>query len=929
MAGVLRRLVTVLELRSREALAGLKLYDRTWKAVAKGVDAAAAQIERSADRAAAAMSRVSAGAAGVRAGAGGGGSRGGGGGRKGKDPLDAAIASANKAGARQAGLAAGAAPINDATKALGLFASASDRAKASVKDLEAQVSRNRKEMAELRVQVAKTGDADGTLTERMRGLATATGQTQVKLQGARGALREIEGGLKDVIKDASGLKATTVALGQVMATGFTVAARAVKDGLVGAATGAIDFESSMADVKKVLSAPDLKNFEALNQGVLDLSKNIGIAPKEVAALTASLAQSGIAGDELLKTAEDASKLAVAFGISGEESGQALAKLRTGLGLSRDEVNSLTGTINNLSNSLAATAPEITDAVQRVGSVAKAANISAESTAALVTSMIASGAGADVAATGTKNFIRALGAGDAATKKQAEAFAALGLSAGDTARNLSKGGKEAEATIKDVVRRISELRQEERLPVLIELFGSESIGAIGPLATNIELLGKSFDIAGDKVAAAGSVEAEFAARSATTATQIEKLKASAQVLAIEAGQHLLPILTRVAEWLSSPEVQDFARSALAGAKDMIVTLIPYVSAAVEGLLELGKAFAAIGQAAATVIGYAKPLADFMGLSSENAKSFANEVLSLQKNLNVVGEALQQGRRALDGWSDSIVRSADKADAASRSFARMMLQIRGDAAALEEFDRRAAAADKRRGQEAEQAARASVLEVKRREEAERTQEASRVARARRRDSEDEVSISAGVPGLAGLKGADMTAEQKQARFAELVAARKKGKLRPSEAAELRRLSKQLDMAIPDKGATHKATKMDKQLAAMDPSLRGLLVRGGERDKGGDLKVSDDPLSRAAFAAAGKKTGLGGISGGSGGVGPGPNITTHNYFNTVNVNQSIDARSSSPVPENIRSSANDAGQRAGQVVITGMDRARAMKQGGGRMA
>lgn len=170
---------------------------------------------------------------------------------------------------------------------------------------------------------------------------------------------------------------------------------------------------------------------------------------------------------------------------------------------------------------------------------------------------------------------------------------------------------------------------------------------------------------------------------------------------------------------------------------------------------------------------------------------------------------------------------------------------------------------------------------------------------------------------------------ARFKELVSMRNLGSLRPSEAKELRDLSKSLDVAIPKKPGVHKATKMDKQLAAMDPSLRSVLTRGGEADKGGDLKVHDDPLSKAAFKAAGAANGLGGIGGGSGGVGPGPNITTHNYFTTITVQQAIDARSTGSVPENIRTAAYDAGTQVGNVVFTGIERAKALKQGGGRMA
>ncbi len=350
-------------------------------------------------------------------------------------------------------------------------------------------------------------------------------------------LRGVETALAGIAKHGLLFNAMAVGLGTLGAAAAANGLNAIKGGIVGAASASIDFESAMADVNKVL--PEGTALQPIADGAKQLAKDIGILPNQVANLTASLAQSGIAGGELTLVAGDASRLAVAFGMTGEESGQALAKLRTGLGLTRPEVNSLTGTINELSNKLAATAPEITDAVQRVGSVAKAANISAESAAGLATAMIASGATAEVAATGTKTFLRALGAGDAATKRQKAAFKALGLSHVDVAKQLTSGGEAAEATIRDVVNRIGDLDQADKLPNLIRLFGSESIGAIGPLATNIKLLNQAFEISGDKTKAAGSVQKEYETRSKTTGASIDRLKANFAVLSIEIGDRLNP------------------------------------------------------------------------------------------------------------------------------------------------------------------------------------------------------------------------------------------------------------------------------------------------------------------------------------------------------------------------------------------------------
>jgi TP901 family phage tail tape measure protein len=903
-----RRLVTEVVLKSAPAVKALAAYDKLWKSVAVGaqnaarqVNAAAASMASTVDRMASAAQAASASVR-VRSGApraGGGG----GAGRGGADPLDAAMGRANRQAAKEAGFAAGAKSVTEATAALGRFASASDKAKAAIKDLDAQVARNRREMAELKVQAIKTGDADGTLAARMKGLSVATGEAMVKLQGARRALREVDGGLIDTIKSATKFNVTAgsiaVTLGNLASGAVTGGLSLIKNGLMAAAKSAIDFESGMADVKNVLpSTRDAAQVKGLEEGIKAISKDVGVMPEQVAALTASLAQSGIAGEELLATADDAAKLAVAFGVSGEQAGQSLAKLRTGLGLSRDEVNSLTGSINELSNNLAATAPEITAGVQGVGSIAKAANVSAKSTAALVTAMIASGAGADVAATGTKNFIASLGAGTRATKAQAESFAQLGLKATDVAAGLAKGGRDAEKTIEDVVARIGKLRQEERLPALIGLFGKESIGAIGPLATNIKLLGKAFTIAGDDIAAADSVQKEYATRSATTGAAIDRLKANIGVLAIELGEALLPYIQQITAFLTSPEGQEWGANAVATAKDAVVGLAEAVKSLagffaflVENIGGVGTAVAGLGFAVAALAGP-------WGIAgAAAAAALAGMVAGMGKVLSMVP--------AVQGALDSLIGTVQQANA--DSFEKRMRQ-EADAEELGESD----------------IARAKRLTGG------RASDPSTTPREPAYTIPDTVSP----PGAAGDASGDpptaLSPAAKMARFQALVATRNKRKLNPSEVKELKSLSKSLDLAIPDKpGKGHKATKMDKQLAAMDPSLAGLLRAGGDEDAGGDLKVHDDVLSKAAFKAASAHGGMGGV-GGVGSTGPGPSITNVDNRVMVTIQQAIDARGNAPAADNLRSAGQEVAARSGESVIrfVGANRVKALGNSGGRL-
>ena len=944
--GAIRKLYVDLQVRSADAVKSLVAFGRTFQTVDKVVAQAATSIERNADRVAAALARVSSGAAQVRAAGGAGGTGGGGGGgsrgsaggtkRKGPDDLDKAISGANKSVARQSGLADGAKAIRDATTALGPLATKSDRAKAAVADLAAQVSRNRKEMADLRAETVKNGDASGTLKARMQGLATATGQASVALQKARKELRDVDGGLIDAVKNAGKLRdkfgALQVAAGNLISGGVTAAFTGMAAAITGATKKAIDFESAFADVKKVL--PDgttEEQIKGVEKSVVDLSRRVAVdGPEGAAKLNAALLQTGLYTTEsLIPAAEAAAKIGVAFDIGAGEAGDALAKLRVGGNLTQEQVEKLAGTFNHLSNNMPATAKQIVEAEGRVISIGNAANISAEQTTALVTAMIATGADADVAATGTKNFIRALASGEAATKKQSHAFKTLGLDARDVAKGLTAGGKAAEDTVKDVVTRIGDLgkvSREKVLPVLIELFGSESISSIGPLATNIELLTKSFDLAGDSAAAAVSVEKEYAARSKTTANAIQLLKNNVSALAIELGNQLLPYINQVVEFLTSPEGQEWGKSAVEGAVGAVTTLASAVQSVVGFIANLADslggaevAVAGLGFAAAALTGpfglaLAAGIAAGWGIASA-FKSAKDAILgvegalpgAIEKAKTQVGLATQKAELDAEaaGGAEQHARSAKIAELEKRYDAQLASEGVGPM---------------------ERNKRVTTLSLAARGDGRSLGGGTadeRIAEWEKRVAADEAIAASFTPGNQGRR-AD------QARFNELSAKVRKGQsLKPLEAKEYTALSKSLDEAKAKKaGKGHKQTKMDKQLAAIAPSLRGVLTGGGETDAGGDLKVHDDALTRAVFDRQTKGSGQGKDRSDGAGIGPGPNITNnYQYVNTI-VTVPIDARSQGSASDNIRTAAEQAGQRLGGVIFTGAAKILAAKNAGGVM-
>lgn len=377
--------------------------------------------------------------------------------------------------------------------------------------------------------------------------------------------------------------------GQMQGRLFDAAAMAAT---VGAPVyAAMQFESSMADVRKVVDFETPQQFKAMEKDILNLSKRIPMAANGLAQIVAAGGQAGIARGELVAFAETAAKMGVAFDMSAEEAGQTMAQWRSAFKMSQQQVNILADQINYLSNTTAASAPKISDVVRRIGPLGEVGGAAAAQIAALGATMVGAGITEEVAATGIKNLILGLVAGEGATKSQAEAFAQLGLDAAQMAKLMQE---DAQGAILKVMRALQKLPEYKRAAVLADLFGKESIGAISPLLTNLEALEENFKKVGDAAQYAGSMQKEFEARSETTENSLQLLRNHMTALGITVGSILLPHIVTLTQKLSSVS----ERVAAFTEKHPALTRALVIGAA--AVLGLGVAFTALGYAASLVI-----------------------------------------------------------------------------------------------------------------------------------------------------------------------------------------------------------------------------------------------------------------------------------------------------------------------------------------
>lgn len=332
----------------------------------------------------------------------------------------------------------------------------------------------------------------------------------------------------------------------------TAQAWALKSALSAAIRPTIDLENAFADLKKVANFSDGEE-KAAADAIKRLSRELGKSQAEVAKAMADASQAGTANNDLEEMARLVLQAGVAWDVSADTASTALAKTRTAMGWTIGELRTFADEINKLSDTTAASSPELLDFQARVMAAGKVMGFSAEQTLALGASMISAGFQADVAGTTFLNVGRALNRGASATKRQSAAYKSLGLNARQVAKDTQKKG--GLNTLVDILNRVEKLPAEKRQSVLSDLFGDEA-RALAPLIGHQKELLANYDAIADKQKTAGSVSQEFENRSKTTARALERLSVAMENIGIAIGQSITPALADLAAKME-PVAKSFA------------------------------------------------------------------------------------------------------------------------------------------------------------------------------------------------------------------------------------------------------------------------------------------------------------------------------------------------------------------------------------
>lgn len=369
------------------------------------------------------------------------------------------------------------------------------------------------------------------------------------------AVDQLTGPMKGMQRELKGFQKEMGGL----AIGAAAAGTAILAALVMPIGSAITFESKMADIRKVVDGlDDRQAFQGMSEDILDLSTHLPMAAEGIAEIVAAGGQAGIARQDLMQFANDAVKMGVAFDQTAEESGQMMAQWRTAFKLTQDDVVVLADKINYLGNTGPANAAKISDIVTRIGPLGSVAGVASGEIAAMGATIAGMGVESEIASTGIKNFMLSLTAGKSATSKQQKALSFLKIDPGQLAADMQKDSKSAILKVLDSLAKVPKAKQAA---VMNSLFGKESLSAIAPLLTNMDLLRTNFNRVADAQEYGGSMQKEYASRAATTENQLTLLKNSVNAISVTLGDTFLPAINDATKAVMPylEQIRDFVRA----------------------------------------------------------------------------------------------------------------------------------------------------------------------------------------------------------------------------------------------------------------------------------------------------------------------------------------------------------------------------------
>lgn len=376
-------------------------------------------------------------------------------------------------------------------------------------------------------------------------------------QSADNASQKLENTLKRTQAVQQGLR--------IVGTGLLIAGGAIVAGFTAAVNTAADFEHEMSAIQAV-SGATADEMDLITAAALRIGKNTVFSASEAGQAIEELVKAGISVEDVLNGAADATvALAAAGGVDLPTAATIAANAMNQFGLAAEDLVHVTDLVAGAANASAIDMHDFQLSLSQVGAVAKLSGASFDDTATAIALMGNAGIRGSDAGTSLKQvFLNLI----PVTDKQKELMRELGLLTEDGSNAFydAAGNLKSMAEISQVLQDATAgLSEEQKNYTLGVLFGSDAIRGAAILANEgaagFEAMAESMS----KISAADVA----ATRMDNLKGSIEQLRGSAETLAIEIGNVLLPVVTDIVD-------------AFAGVIDRLIEVNPNILAMGAGI-----------------------------------------------------------------------------------------------------------------------------------------------------------------------------------------------------------------------------------------------------------------------------------------------------------------------------------------------------------
>ncbi len=402
------------------------------------------------------------------------------------------------------------------------------------------------------------------------------------------------------------------AVGGAVAMGAGVAMGAP---ILGAIKESAAFEDAMLGVaRQVEGAKDAngnytQTYHDMAREIKAMSETIPMAAGNIAQIVEAGARMGIQGKDNLTTyAKLTATMATAFDLPVEQTGDQIGKLSDLYKIPIKDIHQLGDAINWLDDNAKSKGGDIIDVMQRISGPATTLHMSYKDAAALGSTFLSLGAGAEVAASASNAMMLQLSNATMQGKRFQEGIGMLGLDAKKLQVAMSK---DATGTIIKVMEAINKLPEESRMEAATRLFGKEFGDDAAKLATNLGEYRRQLALVNDEKAK-GSMDKEMQSRLKTQNAQYDMLKNTLSNLSGEIGDTLKPTLIDLMQTVAGvlKGIRDWVRehpewtATITTIAAVVATLTTALGALAIGVAAILGPFAA-AKLAMTTLGVAAP------------------------------------------------------------------------------------------------------------------------------------------------------------------------------------------------------------------------------------------------------------------------------------------------------------------------------------